>query len=303
MKVESSGRNRIENLYDKSGMGRGQRGMEEVVMAVKRTRIALLLTMILTLFSSLCPAQEEAQLTVEQKRIFLLNAKVIGSKASGVGVTNTHKLTLSDGKITHDASFQSIDEHKDFKRLDRGNEHNFVDSYLFNLAAYELAKLLELDDMLPVTVQRNWEGKTGSLTWWLPVQMSEGQRQKKKLHAPDMEAWNKSMHKVRVFTELIYDTDRSNPGNILIGHNWELYMIDFSRAFRQYHDLKNPKNLERCSRSLLEKLRSLDSRILVEKCGKYLNKSEIEGVMKRRDKILAIFDKLVAEKGEKEILY
>ena len=30
-----------------------------------------------------------------------------------------------------------------------------------------------MDDMLPVYVERKWEGKTGSLSWWLPVKMDE----------------------------------------------------------------------------------------------------------------------------------
>lgn len=111
------------------------------------------------------------------------------------------------------------------------------------------------------------------------------------------------MHKVRVFTELIYDIDRNNPGNILIGNKWELYMVDFSRSFRLYHDIRNPDNLVRCSRELLEKIRALDYETLKADAGDYLTDSEIEGVMKRRDKIVAHFKKLIAEKGEAPVLY
>ena len=35
----------------------------------------------------------------------------------------------------------------------------------------------------------------------------------------------------------------------------------------------------------------------------YLRKIDVEAVMKRRDLIIQHFDKLVAEKGEKEVLY
>ena len=242
-------------------------------------------------------------LSVEQKRDFLLNAKVIKSKRTGEGVTNPYTLTLSDGEMTHDASFQSVNERRSYKQLARSSEINFVDSYLYNLAAYELAKLLGLEDMLPVTVERKWDGKKGSLTWWLPVMMNEGERTQKKMHPPDIQGWDNSMHKVRVFAELIYDTDRNNPGNILIGNDWELYMVDFTRAFRLYHDLRNPDNLVRCSRELLEKLRVLDSEKLSAEAGDYLTDMEIEGVMMRRDKIVAHFEKLIAEKGESAVLY
>ena len=66
-------------------------------------------------------------------------------------------------------------------RLLRGTELNFVDSYKYNIAAYRLAELLGIDDMLPVYVERKWGGNPGSLSWWLPVKMDEVERHKQKL--------------------------------------------------------------------------------------------------------------------------
>ncbi len=263
----------------------------------------LLPAIILALFSTLCLAQEGRQLTAEQKRAFLLNANVIQSKKTSKGTTSPYRLTLTDGKITHDALFQSIDERRNFKQFSTGtSEINFVDSYLYNIAAYELSKLLGLDPMLPVTVLRRWNGKTGSLAWWLDVQMDEGERLQKKIHSPDTESWNRSIYELRVFSELIYDTDR-NVTNVLVGKNWEVYMIDFTRAFRLFHNLKNPKNLEQCSRGLLERLRALDRQKFADGTKDILKRPEVEGVMKRRDKILAHFEKLIAEKGEDAVLF
>ena len=273
-------------------------------MKNKRLYAASAALIVLAVFSTTGLTEENPHLlSVEQKRDFLINAKVVRAKRTGEGITNPYTLTLSDGKTTHDASFQSVNERRNFKRLSRGVEINFVDSYLYNLAAYELAKLLGLEDMLPVTVERKWDGKTGSLTWWLPVMMSEGERMEKDIHPPDIQRWDNSMHKMRVFAELIYDTDRNNPGNILIGNDWELYMVDFTRAFRLYYDLRSPDNLVQCSRELLEKLRVLDSEKLSAEAGEYLTDLEVEGVMMRRDKILAHFEKLIAEEGESAVLY
>jgi hypothetical protein len=272
-------------------------------MRTNKGYCAFPLAFVLIVLPAFCLGQEEPQLTVEQQREFLLNAKVIRSRQTNKGITGSYRLTLSDGKITHDAHFQSINERRSYKDLERGGEANFVDSYLYNIAAYELAGLIGLDDMLPVTVERKWEGKTGAVAWWLSTQMSIGEKKKKNILPPDLEAWNNSMYKVRVFTELIYDTDRSNPNNILIGNNWEVYMVDFTRAFRLYYTLKDPKDLVRCSRELLEKLRALDREGLAAKAGKYLTGLEIDGVMKRREKIVAYFEKLIAEKGEAAVLY
>ena len=248
-------------------------------------------------------AQEEPQLTVEQQKEFLLNAKLIKYKETSKGITAPKRCTMSDGRITHDAHFQSINERKPFKELGAGKtEINFVDSYLYNLAAYELAQLVGLADMMPVTVERKLFGQTGALAWWLPVQMDEVQRTQKKIAVPDPNAWNAQMHKLRVFGQLVYDSDR-NLGNVLIDKDWQIYMIDFTRAFRLYHDLQNRKDLVKCSRELLDKLRKLDEAELTARTKKYLTRPEIKGVMARRDKIVAHFEKLVAEKGEAQILY
>lgn len=244
----------------------------------------------------------EPSLTEDEMRQFLLTAKVIKSKTTSKGVTSPKRLTLSDGRLTHDAGFQSIDMMRTSMTLQSGKtEINFRDTYHFNIAAYELAKLLGLECMMPVTVERKWEGKKGSLTWWLKTKMDEGERLNKKIHPPDPEAWNKQMYKKRVFAQLVYDTD-PNLTNTLIGENWEVYMIDFSRAFRLYNDLENSKNLVRCDRQLLEKLRQLDQTEVENKTKPHLRDNEIKALMTRRDKIVAHFDNLIAQKGEDQVL-
>jgi hypothetical protein len=248
-------------------------------------------------------AADETPLTKEQIKHFLLTAKIVGSKQSQKGITQPWHLTLSDGTLTHDASFQAIDEHKTNVTLASGKvEMNFVDSYKYNIAAYELAALLGLDDMLPVYVQRSWQGNPGSLSWWLPVKMDEEERIKQKIKPPDPDAWDNQMYKVRVFDQLVYDND-PNLTNVLIGADFKIWRVDFSRAFRLYKDLRNPKDLVRCDRQLLEKLKALDANELSQKTKGFLNKDEIKGVMARRDKIVAQFQQMISEKGEKEVLY
>jgi len=247
-------------------------------------------------------ADEPTTLTKEQIKQFLTTAKVVESKQAKKGITGTWRLTLSDGTVTHDASFQSIDEHKPVKQLAAGTELNFVDSYKYNIAAYALAELIGMDDMLPVYVERKWKGETGSLSWWLPVKMDEVERHKQNLTAPDADAWNNQMYKIRVFDQLVSDSD-PNLTNVLIGENWKIWRIDFTRAFRFNKDVKEPKDLVRCDRQLLGKLKTLDANELTEKTKKYLTKDEVKAVMARRDKIVAQFQKMVAEKGENEVLY
>ena len=256
----------------------------------------------------ICPhfviAADEPTLSKDQITQFLLTAKVVASTPwRGKGITHTWRLTLSDGTVTHDASFQPIDEHRTETTFASGHsELNFVDSYKYNIAAYQLAELLGLDDMLPVYVERKWKGDPGSLSWWLPVQMDEEDRLKRKIEVPDPDAWNNQMYKIRVFDQLVYDTD-PNLTNVQIGNDWKVYRVDFSRAFRQDKNLQNTKNLVRCDRKLFAKLKALDGNELQQKTKGYLNKGELQGVMARRDKIVDYFQKLIAEKGENEVLY
>jgi hypothetical protein len=146
-------------------------------------RRRLILGAVLCLFCiPVVTASDEPTLSKEQIKQFLLTAKVVKSTQSKKGITNPWRLTLTDGTVTHDASFQAIDEHKTNVTLASGKvEMNFVDSYKYNIAAYQLAELLGLDDMLPVYVERSWGGNPGSLSWWLPVKMDEEERHKQNL--------------------------------------------------------------------------------------------------------------------------
>ena len=248
-------------------------------------------------------ATDEPVLSQEQIKHFLLTAKVVGSHESKKGITHTSRLTLSDGSLTHDASFQPVDEHKNVNKMaDGSTEMNFVDSYKYNLAAYGLAELVGFDDMIPVYVERKWNQQTGSLSWWVPIKMDDAQRVAQKLEPPDKDAWNKQMYKIRVFDELIQDTD-ANLTNVLIGEDWKLWRIDFTRAFRTFSELRHPADLVRCDRLLFEKLKALNADQLAQKNKQYLTKTEMKAVIARRDAIVQHFQKLIAEKGENEVLY
>jgi len=267
-----------------------------------RRRAMILSAVVWLTVSFFAVAANEPTLSKEQIKQFLLTAKVMNSREAKKGIAHTLRLTLSDGTIIHDASFQAINERKSEMKLAMGTELNFVDSYKYNIAAYALAELLSMEDMLPVYVERKWAGKVGSLSWWLPVKMDEAERYKQKLTPPDPDAWNNQMYKIRVFDNLVYDSD-PNLTNVLIGENWKIWRIDFTRAFRPNNELKDPKGLVRCDRHLLEKLKALDANGLAERTKNYLTKDEVKAVMVRRDKIVAHFQKMIAEKGKSELLY
>jgi hypothetical protein len=247
------------------------------------------------------------QLTVEQMKIFLKNAKVIRSRTTSKGVTAPKRLTLSDGAITHDAVFQAVDDKQMVAKLNgrgRGEttELNFVDSYRYNLAAYAVAGVLVLDHMMPVHVERRWSGQIGSISWFVPSIMDESERLKNKVQPPNPTDWNHQMYRMRVFTALTRDTDR-NLTNVLITPDWKVVMIDFSRAFRLQPELMYGKDLGRIDRKLMAKLEALDRDEVKKVVGDWLTSGEMDAMMKRRDLLVAHFKKLIADVGEDKVLY
>ena len=244
-----------------------------------------------------------AELTDAEKEEFLRTAKVVESRKAPVGVTQSDRATLSDGRLTHDAHIQSVDIYKSQYQTPSGTEINFRDSYKFNIAAYKLDRLLGLN-MVPVSVERKVTGESAAVTWWFDdIMMMEKKRYTKKIQIPVAKraSWNDQMYQVRIFNELIYNTD-ANLGNVLITNDWNIRIVDFSRGFRTRKDLRSPANLVRCDRRIYNALHELDEETVKRELGPYLKKNEIKGLLARRDKILKLFDQKIAEKGEAAVI-
>jgi len=257
-----------------------------------------------TTSTAAAPAPE---LSVAQIKDFLKNAKVVKTRSTTKGVTAPKRLTLSDGVITNDAVFQAIDQRKSVMELGGGGrqsttELNFVDSYMYNIAAYELAALLGLEHMMPVYVERRVNGQIGSISWFVPTLMDESDRLKKKIQPPNATDWNQQMYRMRVFSALTRDTDR-NLTNVLITPQWKVMMIDFSRAFRLQPELLHQADLTKIDRTLLAKLEALTKDGVKQATADFLNNREIDVMLQRRDLLVAHFKKLIASLGEDKVLY
>jgi hypothetical protein len=244
-------------------------------------------------------------LTRDQIEYFLQHARVVKHASLSRGTTKPSRLTLSDGVLTHDAVFQSIDELIQRQEFAGGRiELNFRDSYHFNIAAYRLAVLLGIGDMVPVTVERSWDGRKGSLAWWIDWKWDEVMRRQQGLTPPPelAEAYSNQVHLARVFGQLVYDTDR-NQTNTLISADWKLYMVDFSRAFRSYDMLLQPGTILRCSADMLTKMKALTRESVSQATAGHLEPALVTGLLARRDKLVARIETLVKERGEKAVLF
>ena len=232
----------------------------------------------------------------------LKGGKITALKGLPEGVTLPMKATLEFNGEKLFGVWKTIDEGPvPQKQLDSGVELQFQDSWRTEIAAYELDKLIGLG-MVPATVSRTYDGKQGSMQFFVDSVMTETQRYEKKIQPPNQNTWNQQIAKIRLWDNLIYNTDR-NLGNLLITSDWQIRVIDHSRTFRPFDRLKDPKQLTMFSRTLLASIKNLDEPMLKEHLGKYLSQAQIRAVLKRRDAIVALSDKMVAEKGGGAVLY
>ena len=264
----------------------------------QRLGVAILWSVVLA--TSILEAQEH--LSGEQIRQFLLSAHVVAWRPIGRGITQSWRLTLSDGRVTHDAAFQSVDDQNVGRRLGPG-ELDITDSYRYNIAAYELADLLGLGHMVPVTVARTWDQTPGALSWWVDDIMFDEQTQLEERRWPDdLEAWGAQIDRMSLFTELVNDTDRHR-GNVLYAGDWKLFMVDFTRAFHVSHELQKPYRLLRVDRQLFDRIQRLTTAAVGDVTRPHLSQTEVASVIARRDALVEHFRDRVDMVGEDAVFY
>jgi len=255
--------------------------------------------------ASCVPALAGMPVTDAEREQFLLHADVVKQKGAPGGITGSYRATLRLGDFQHDAHIQPHDEYKTQLQLGSGLELDFRDTWRNNVAAYRIDRMLGLG-MIPVTVVRTDErsGKPASYTWWVDdVLMVERERYEKKVRAPNPMEWNRQIFVVRIFDQLIYNFDR-NLGNLVIDSSWRIWMIDHTRAFKVFKELRDAKNLsDTCEADLLARLRTLERSALVEATKDLLTEGQVDGLLGRRDKIVRVYEQRIAAKGEEQVLY
>ncbi len=237
--------------------------------------------------------------TRAEAETFLSKATVV-TDAPADGRKNW-RATLDSGSRTHDASIETADGSDPTRR-----------NYRFNVAAYELDKLLDLNLLVP-TVERVIGGRAASVAWWLDAfAMTELDRRRRGLEPPEPESWARQMHAVRVFDELISNTyrDTSPPlylnsvwDNLLITKDWTIWLTDHTGAFRIRRALQDPEGLTRCPRGVLGKLRALNRGLLQRTLGRYLSAEQIEAMDVRRVLLVRHVDEQITRDGEAAVLY
>lgn len=208
---------------------------------------------------------------------------------------------LDDGARRHDVSVVTEDGSGPTRR-----------NFRFNVAAYELDKLLGLN-LVPPSVERPVNGRLASVTWWLDnFAMNELDRRRRGIDPPDPDSWGRQVQAVRVFDELISNTYRDTApplylnsvwDNLLITTDWTIWITDHTGAFRTRQELQDPDSLVRCPRTVLGRLRELNRERLQQALQGYLSSQQLDALEVRRALLVRHFDHQIGSRGEAVVLY
>ena len=265
----------------------------------------LVVGLIVVLAPRAAAPQSPVPLTREQMERFLTTAEIVKERTTSDGVTRPVRATLSNGELTHDAQFQTVDQAKALFDAGKASEIGFTDTYRYNIAGYRLAQLVGLDTV-PMSVERRYKGKNAAVTWWIDdVMFDESGRMKlgdTAMMGPDPQRTQRQIHIMRVWDELIQNRDR-NRGNVLWTKDWTLWLIDHTRAFRTNTSLLKPDELIRIERTLFDKMKQLTEQSISQAMKGALTRPEIRSVLRRRDALVQHFEKLIAGRGEAAVFF
>ena len=239
----------------------------------------------------------------EEALEFLSTGEIISRERIPVGVTRPQEVLLEKDGVRAKATYKDIDVTYERTRMSNGEyAMNLRDYYMFERAAYEMSRLLGLDNV-PPTVIRQFGRDRVSLQLWIENAMTEEARTQEGLRAPNRMEWTRQVQTMYLFDDLIGNVDR-NQGDCLIDREtWKLWMIDHSRAFQRDNRLRYVEKIMYCDRAVWERLRALDQEEVRQKLGEYLTRYEVEAMFERRDAVVKYIQQLIDERGEGAVLF
>ncbi len=144
--------------------------------------------------------------------------------------------------------------------------------------------------MIPPTVEKRVKGELGAAIQWVkPVRPW-----KEVEHLPKPDKWNRQAVRMKMFDNFIHNPDR-NAGNLIVDDDWNLYLIDHSRAF--ITEKKLPFVMVRVDGELWDRMLALDEPALTTALGKWLDRGMIRMILRRRDAMKVVIDDLVKRVG------
>ncbi len=216
---------------------------------------------------------------------FLRTAPFVRLEDVPIGVTRPLRGYFSPGGLVASAAW---------KPLPPGRSNGYWESYKSEIAAYEIDKLLGMQ-MVPPVVEKRWKGERGAAVMW--IQSVRPWKEVEPLPKPDK--WNREAVRMKMFDNLIGNIDR-NAGNLLVDNDWNLFLIDHSRAF--VSETKLRVEMVRIDREIWERMLALDEPGLMTAVGEWLDRGAIRAILKRRDAMKKVIDTML-KNGNESLVY
>jgi hypothetical protein len=207
---------------------------------------------------------------------YIRSAEITEIKDIGVGITKPQRCRLVPGGLV--GSFA-------WKTIAPGRYAGYWESYKYEIAAYELDKLIGLG-MIPPTVERRVNNTLGAAIMWVsPVKSFKDLGGAPAPPPAERERWNMQLSRAKMFDNLIGNID-PNLGNWLVDPAWNLILIDHTRAFVRSTHMVHP--LLRVDRELWARIQQLTEPALEAAIGRWVGEGEIKAILKRRDKLAEV---------------
>jgi hypothetical protein len=212
---------------------------------------------------------------------FIREAPIDRFEEVPIGVTHPKRAYFKPGGLVASVAW---------KVLPPGRPAGYWESYKSEIAAYEMDKLLQMG-MVPPAVEKTWkQEKAAAILWVSPVHPWKEMQDR-----PKPAKWVAQVARMKMFDNLICNKDR-NAGNLIVDDDWNLYLIDHSRAF--IDDKGLAVALEHVDRGLWTRVLALDEAALTAAIGPWIDRNSLRAILARREKMKASIDALVKAKGE-----
>jgi hypothetical protein len=238
--------------------------------------------LLLSGFAAMCRADagssqsRDERLEIER---FLQNSDIIEiQEDKELGTTDPWIVILRDGKTERRAMF---------KHVNRCRPNFMPDCYKYELAAYELSKLLDLE-IVPPAVPRTVKGTPGSLQ--IMVEGCISLQNYQQIHVVDHERFQCQMLDILVFDNLVYwQTGRDDVNEDILYHqdDGRICRVDFAKAFDTVHELLGEeREVKQCSQALYAALSGLEDDSILENLAVYLNDDELSALLTRKQLLI-----------------
>ncbi|MGD8331875.1 MAG: hypothetical protein PVJ49_20750, partial [Acidobacteriota bacterium] len=160
---------------------------------------------------------------------------------------------------------------------------HLIDRAASERAAFVVACLLGLNSV-PPTVLREIDGLRGSLQLWIEGGESLAALTARRGALPSR--YTEQMTTIWAFDKLVFNVDR-HPGNLIIGPDGTLWMVDHTQAFQYDHELPEHEAPVTLPQPMAQRLLQIPDAVWLQALDDALNGTQIDALLARRDKLIS----------------